>query len=268
MPNWQCLLVAPTDGVETADKLQRMLEDVQYRTEAVTNTAAKSLKDLLLSHGVESQLADALVAVRTAAQLHAALRQITSRVAVGLRQQRLAPLQDWMNRCMQLAPSVLSTTHFLEEVRAFLKEASLDPDGFEVAFAILVDKNVLLSKKLLQEVDNLPSMRNAIRAMVVEANNKAHLCALMASLRSALGTGSTPKSANYSFDWFVNTPQKGAARMSESRRSTGTSSQGSTMTPNKEFAASEYTVPPVDEEFRVAPHISQFTTQSSSGFAI
>ena len=40
---------------------------MQFLSESITLTAAKSLKELLVSHGVESQLANALAAVRTTA---------------------------------------------------------------------------------------------------------------------------------------------------------------------------------------------------------
>ena len=131
MPNWQRLLVPPSNSAASADRLQRILDDVQYLSESITWTAAKSLKELFVSHGVESNLANALAAVRTAARPHAAVRQVTSGVATGLKQQLLAPLEEWVGMCMKLAPSGLSTSDqnsFVEEARDVLNGAKPETD--------------------------------------------------------------------------------------------------------------------------------------------
>ena len=55
MPNRQRLLVPPSDCAGSADRMQRILDDVHYLSESITSKAAKSLKELLVSHGIESQ---------------------------------------------------------------------------------------------------------------------------------------------------------------------------------------------------------------------
>ena len=52
MPNWQRLLVPPSNCAALADRMQRIVDDVQYLSELITSTTAKSLEELLVSHRV------------------------------------------------------------------------------------------------------------------------------------------------------------------------------------------------------------------------
>ena len=85
--------------------------------------AAASLKKLVrrLSGG---KLVNALSAVRTPAQLHAAIKQLTARVSVVKRQEGLHHLEDRNKLCLQLAPSVLAAvdhTVFLSDMHPILR---------------------------------------------------------------------------------------------------------------------------------------------------
>ena len=149
MPNRQRLPVPPCDCA-SADRMQRILDVVQYLSESITSAAAYSMKELLVSHGVESQLANALAAVRTATELHAAVRKITSRVVAGLKQQLLAPLEERVGMCMKLAPTGLSTNDqnsFPKEARTVLKGAKPETVWFQVAFEMLVTRRYLSIKR-------------------------------------------------------------------------------------------------------------------------
>ena len=258
MPSRQRLLVPPSDCAASTDRMQRILDDVQYLCESITSTAAKSLKELLRSHGVDSQLANALAAVRTAAQLHAAVRQITSRVATGLKQQLLAPLEEWVGMCMKLAPSGLSASDqnsFLEEARTVLKGAEPETAWFEVAFEMPVDKTLLVDKEALQEVDSLQSMRKAIRTMVVSTSHKADLRSLMVSLKSALGAKSSTEGVEESFDWFVHSPQKGMGSSGKATTSAMSPAVRATVTQQQPIPGNGMNAPTMDEIFEATPHV-------------
>ena len=238
--------------------MQRIVDDVKYLSESITSTTAKSLKELLVSHGVESQLANALAAARKAAQLHTAVRHITSRVATGLKKQLLAPLEEWVGNCMKLAPSGLSTSDhnsFLEEARTVLKGAEHETDWFQVPFEMLVDKTLLVDKRGLQEVDSLQSMRKAITTMVVSTSHKAHLYSLMVSLKSALGVKSSTKGVDESFDWFVHSPQKGMASSGKATKASMSLALHATITPQQPISGSDMNAPTMDEIFEATPHV-------------
>ena len=258
MPNWQRLLVPPSDCAASADRMHRILDDVQYLPESITSTAAKSLKELPVSHGVESQLANALAAVRTAAQLHAAVRQITSRVARGPKQQLLASIEEWVGMCMKLAPSGLSTSDrnsFLEEARTVLKGAESETDWFEVAFEMLVDKTLLVDKEALQKVDSPQSMRKVIRTMVVSTSHKAHPRSLMVSPKSALGAKSSTKGVDESLTGFPHCPQKGIGSSGKATTATMSPAVHATVTLQQPISGSDMNAPTMDGIFEATPHV-------------
>ena len=141
---------------------------MQYLSELITSTVAKSLNKLFVFHGVESQLANALAAVRATARRHAAVRQITSKDATRLKQQLPAPPEEWVGMCMQLAPSGVSTGNpnaLFKQARTVLKRAGPETDGFKVAFEVLLDMTVLDDKEPVQQTMRMgvcPYVRNMI----------------------------------------------------------------------------------------------------------
>ena len=81
--------------------------------------AAGLLKELMTSYQVQSALANALSAVHTPSQPHAAVKQVMTRVSVIKKHETLPHLEGWNRLCLQLAPSAVTNadhTQFLTEM--------------------------------------------------------------------------------------------------------------------------------------------------------
>ena len=177
-----------SDGEEKVERLNELVEGVQFFEDSIVSGAVKALGEVLQQAGIESKMLRGLVHCRTAVSLHSAVRLIVHKNRAHILA-HLGVMEDWAAACSGQTTQGLTLADkkgFCQAVDAFLGEVET-PDWPNLG-AVLMFSDTDLPDQVneLAEIRDKASFRRFIACVAKFAQSKAVFRTLLKELRAEL----------------------------------------------------------------------------------